>query len=310
MALAAGTTDIHAKTEGVKSNIIPVTVTVPVSLERLSVSQRNYSLLINDMRQLTAEYFNAQGVKQNVTILWQSSNSVIAEISSTGLLVANAKGQCDIIASYNSITSSPILITVMNDPTAVASVEITPPQNSTVQKGSSVQLNAIVKNLNGVAISGKTITWRSSNEMVFTISSTGLATALSDVGTANIIAEADQVQSPSIMLTTKAKIRMGTFVSAGGYHTSGTCSIGVVNGRSLLSLHSDFDTSFALGTYIYLANDTNGSKVRSSGFHVSLITTDGVQTFDVTGKVNIDDYKYVISLCYPASVTFGYAELK
>jgi hypothetical protein len=85
-----------------------------------------------------------------------------------------------------------------------------------------------------------------------------------------------------------------------------------VDGNIILELSSNFETSFALGTFIYMANVTNGSQVRSSGLEVAQITTNGAKSFNLTAinpGIKLTDYTYVIILCKPATVTFGYAQL-
>jgi uncharacterized protein YjdB len=61
-------------------------------------------------------------------------------------------------------------------PEVVASVSITNPSTS-LQYGLTVQLAGSVKSASGTALSGRTITWTTSNEVIARISSTGLVTA-------------------------------------------------------------------------------------------------------------------------------------
>lgn len=78
-------------------------------------------------------------------------------------------------------------------------------------------------------------------------------------------------------------------------------------------MSSNFETSFALGTFIYLANSTSGSSVRSTGLEVAEIKNNGAKTFNITqikSNATLTDFKYVVILCKPASLTFGFAELK
>jgi hypothetical protein len=85
------------------------------------------------------------------------------------------------------------------------------------------------------------------------------------------------------------------------------------NGKLTLTLSDNFETSFALGTFVYLANSTAGSAVRSQGLELGEVKTNGAKSFDITainGNVKIDTYRYAIILCKPASLTFGYADLK
>lgn len=105
----------------------------------------------------------------------------------------------------------------------------------------------------------------------------------------------------------------GTFVSANGYKASGMAVLEDDNGDIILSFSDDFMASFALGTFIYLANNnSSGTSIRSNGIELDEIKKNGSHTFNVTQKfpgTTISQYKYVIVLCKPASIVFGYAEM-
>src|SRR5205085_12411481 len=78
-------------------------------------------------------------------------------------------------------TSLPILTNV-----PVATVEVTPPSAS-VQAGQTVQLTATPKDANGAPLSGRTVTWSSSNTAVATVSNGGLVSGVTP-GSATITA--------------------------------------------------------------------------------------------------------------------------
>lgn len=69
---------------------------------------------------------------------------------------------------------------------AVASVTITP-DNPSIVVGATVQLNAAVRNASGAAVTGASVTWRSDNEAVATVNTTGRVAGIS-AGTARVIA--------------------------------------------------------------------------------------------------------------------------
>jgi hypothetical protein len=60
---------------------------------------------------------------------------------------------------------------------AVASVVITPP-TSTVSQGSATQLSAVTYDANSQRLTGRTVTWTSSNTAIATVSSTGLVAGI------------------------------------------------------------------------------------------------------------------------------------
>src|SRR5437773_589908 len=93
------------------------------------------------------------------TVTWSSSNTTVATVSNSGLVSGVTPGTATITATSEgkSGTSS---ITVTNVP--VASVDVTPPSAS-VQAGQTVQLTATPRDAGGNPLSGRTVTWSSSN---------------------------------------------------------------------------------------------------------------------------------------------------
>lgn len=251
----------------------------------------------------------------NKAIEWFSENNMILAISTTGEVTALATGTANIYAKSSGIKSNTITIAVAQgvDPNATASVVITSPKVSLIT-GESLQLGVIVKNAAGQMLNGKTIEWISGNSGVVIVSNNGNITA-TGIGSANIYARSEGIISNTVTISVSMPgvSRTGIFVKAGGYEAAGTATLSTQGGELILDLGADFKTSFALGTFIYLSNSTNASTVKATAFEVSQITTNGAKKFNISklkSSIQITDYKYVVILCKPASVTFGYAELK
>src|SRR5206468_10532504 len=104
------------------------------------------------------------------TVTWSSSNTAVATVSNSGLVSGVTPGTATITATSEgkSGTSS---VTVTNVP--VATVDVTPPSAS-VQAGQTVQLTATPKDAGGTPLSGRTVTWSSSNTAVAAVSNGGL----------------------------------------------------------------------------------------------------------------------------------------
>jgi hypothetical protein len=120
-----------------------------------------------------------------------------------------------------------------------------------------------VQNIRGETLTGKTVEWFSENAAILRVDANGQATALAG-GVAAVHAKVNGVKSNSVDLTVGAD-RAGPFVPAGGYAASGTAMLRTENGQVILDLGPNFRTSFALGTYIYLANSTNAGHGPLSG---------------------------------------------
>jgi uncharacterized protein YjdB len=264
------------------------------------------SLSVGDKQVISIEYLNQYGVKEDKALTWASSKPTVATATNNEV-IALASGTTMLTGSIETINII-IDLTVVGGANDVASVTVSPPTTTTLQIGQTIQLDAKATNMNGTDLSGKTFEWFSENSTILTVSASGLVSALAN-GEAEIHSKVDGVKSNSIKFTVgTVSGRMGTFQSAGGYSAKGSVTVTEAGGKLVVSLGADYNASVALGTFIYLANSTNGGTVKSAGLELGQ-WSNGAKTFEAVG-VKLNQYKYVVVLCKPASVTFGFAELK
>ncbi|OAQ39830.1 hypothetical protein A5893_09665 [Pedobacter psychrophilus] len=269
------------------------------------------ALRVNETATISAKYFDEYGIEKIVPFTWASTQPQIVSVNSAGKITAIAAGSAQIYTQYQNTTANSINITVVATDNAVAKVIITSTKTN-LNLNENLNLSISAQNINNQLVNGQTTQWFSENESILKVDGSGKVTAVAN-GVAGIHAKIDGVKSNSIDFTVGSSELTGTFISAGGYQAVGDASLKNVNGDVTLNLASNFSTSFALGTFVYLANSTNGATVRSAGLELGEIKTNGAKTFNVSqikSGVTLRDYKYVIILCKPASVTFGYAELK
>lgn len=268
-------------------------------------------LMPSQTTQIEAVYYDEYGIEKVVEMDWTTSKPSVATVDQNGLVTAVNGGQTVIQASYNGILSSTVNINVVLGPDDVAVVTLTLTQTN-LEIGQSVDLSDHIKvtNINGDELFGKTAEWFSENESILSVDETGVVTAIGN-GIAGIHAKVEGVKSNSVNFVVGMS-RVADFESAGGYTAIGTATLRLQGEDLILEFSDNFQTSFALGTFVYLANSTNGPTVRSNGFEVAQITTNGSKTFnisDLDDNIGLFDYRYVIILCKPAQVTFGYADL-
>jgi len=193
----AGTATITATSEG-QSGTASVTVSnVPVA----SVTVTPASASVNEGKtvQLTATPKDANGTPlTGRTVTWVSGNTTVATVSSSGLVTGKVAGTVTITATSEG-QSGTSAITVVHVPVASVSVA---PASASVQAGSAIQLTATPKDANGNPLSGRTVSWSSSNTSVATVSSSGLVTGVT-VGSATITATSEgQSGTSAITVTT------------------------------------------------------------------------------------------------------------
>lgn len=277
---------------------------------KLEILPERMALLVGTSEMADATYLNTFGVKESVPVGWSIKPTTIASVNASGSVKAKAPGQALLFANY-SITTDSIRVTVVQDENDVAYVDISVPETS-LSIGESIVGLAKAKNINKVEISGSIVQWFSTDESIVTVDGTGTLTALGS-GVVRIYAVVEEVYSNEIEITINGGKRIGTFQSANGYMASGMASLEVVNGALILKLSDDFMTDFALGTFIYLANDNmSGTSIRNEGIELGEITTNGSHTFNVTENfpnTTLSQFQYVIVLCKPASIPFGFAQL-
>ena len=145
----------------------------PVTIVRLSSSHR--SMFVGEIVQLSAEALDNEGkVLTNRPITWTTSDPAIATVTDNGQVTALAVGGA-IITATSEDKSAVASITVSAVP--VASVVISP-DSSDLVVGQTAQLTAEVRDGSGNALSGRAVTWGTSNAALATVSSDGLVTAV------------------------------------------------------------------------------------------------------------------------------------
>ena len=201
---AAGTATITATSEG-QSDYADVTVTsVAAPVASVSVAPASASVPVGQTVQLTATPRDASGQPLGGrTVTWVSNNPTVATVSSTGLVAGAAVGSATITATSEGQSGSST-ITVTNPPAPVASVTVTPATASLVGN-QTVQLTAVPKDASGNPLTGRTVTWGTSNTGVATVSGSGLVTGKGG-GSATITATSEGQSGTSTITVTAAPV--------------------------------------------------------------------------------------------------------
>ncbi|HXO84970.1 MAG TPA: Ig-like domain-containing protein, partial [Gemmatimonadales bacterium] len=149
-----------------------VTVTPPAALLRLGGSAT-----------FTATTRDSTGaVLSGRAITWASTNSGVASVDAGGAVSAAAVGTASIIASSEGLSDTAV-VTVTLVP--VATVTVAPP-SATILRGTTTPFTATLRDSAGGVLTGRSISWSSTNTAVATVNSSGVATGVS-VGSASII---------------------------------------------------------------------------------------------------------------------------
>jgi serine/threonine protein kinase/alpha-tubulin suppressor-like RCC1 family protein/uncharacterized protein YjdB len=150
----------------------------PAPVASITVIPSSTALVVGDTAQLAAVLMDAsRNILASVghTVVWRSGDTTKARMSPSGVVQARAAGRVDVIAmSEGRSDTGAVVITTVAAP--VAGVEILGP--SGVATGDTTLLTAHPKDAQGNVLTGRTITWGSSDRTIATVSPTGTVTAL------------------------------------------------------------------------------------------------------------------------------------
>ena len=154
-----------------------VTVTVPVS--GIQLSQTSAALTVGDTLTLTKTIYPSDATNQAVT--WMSSSDAVASVDSNGKITAKTAGSA--VITCKSVSDNSVVgicnVTVkakVQTPSEIKVNKITLNKTTaSVTKGKTLQLTATVAPVNAT---NRTVTWKTSDKNVATVSENGLVTAV------------------------------------------------------------------------------------------------------------------------------------
>ena len=202
-AVAAGSATVTATSEG-RAGTSAITVTVPTPIiARVAVTPENSSLEQGQTIQLHATAQNSSGqAVPGQTFGWTSSNSGVASVNGSGLIMAVSAGTATITASTGGVSgTATITVTVPPPPTPTVTNVSVAPATGNIQQGQTIQLNATARDANGNVMPGQTFSWTSDNSGIATVNSSGLVMAVG-AGTATITASVSGVSGSATITVT------------------------------------------------------------------------------------------------------------
>ena len=165
-----GTATITATIDGVSGASAVTVSNVPV--KSVSVSPNPASVGVGASTPLSATVKDANDqVTTGRVVAWTSSNNGVATVSSAGVVTGVAAGTATITAtSEGQSGSATVTVTAGGVSVSPSSLSLTPLQ--------SKPLTATVTDANGKPINNPQVSWRSSNDLVATVSNAGVVTGV------------------------------------------------------------------------------------------------------------------------------------
>ena len=188
-----------AQTQKLYVDDVVVTQAPPNAIASVEVTPSTTALAVGSSVQLTATARDAGGAAVPATFTWSSSNESAISVSPTGLATAIAAGTADVSATTSGISGRSTI--TVSGAIPVASVSVVPGTGS-VQVGQSLQFAATPRDAAGNPLSGRVVSWTSSDPAVATVDATGRAVGVS-AGTTVLRATSEgQSGTASLSVTT------------------------------------------------------------------------------------------------------------
>ncbi len=269
--VAAGPVTIRARVEGVEGQASLTVAPIPVA--SVMVSPSSGSVEVGLTLQLTATPRDAGGAPLIGRMAnWSSSNTSRATVDGSGRVTGIAAGTVTITATSDGRNGS---ATVMVTSIPVANVTVSP-SSGAVEVGSTLQLAATSRDANGTPLTGRTVTWQSSNTSLAVVSDSGLVTGVSP-GNVGIIATVENRAA-------EARIAVGgnsiVMLSSGGGFSCGFSLLDVVYCWSGTSPGGEYDRPVLGGAHsprepVAIDRDRNFSFVDAGVDHACALTQEG-----------------------------------
>src|SRR2546426_141607 len=184
---AGGPVTVTATSEG-KSGTSGVTVT-PAPVASVDVTPSPASVVVGTTLQLTATPKDAAGnALTGRSVTWATSDATIATVDANGLVTGKAAGGPVTITATSEGKSGSSAVTVNAVP--VASVDVSP-ASGTIQVAATIQLTASPKDASGNPLTGRIVTWSTSDAGLATVDANGLVTGKAAGGPVTVTATSE-----------------------------------------------------------------------------------------------------------------------
>jgi len=194
MALAPGTTSVTATIGNVqRAGTVTVQPSAPASI---TLTPSSLDVTLGSALKIGAVVRDSSGAAiPGARVIWSSGNTSVAVVDSTGRVTGKSVGIATVKAQSGSAVSF-ATVTVLTIPTGTVAVS---PASVTVKLGATTRFSATVRDPSGQVLSGRAISWTSSQPFVATIDSNGVATAVGP-GSTTIAASSGGVNGSATLI--------------------------------------------------------------------------------------------------------------
>ncbi len=262
--VSAGAVTITASAGG-KSGTVALAVLPPVAT--VTVASASATIFVGATQQLTATLRDAgNNVLSGRAVTWSSSNPTVASVSTSGLVTAGTVGGAATITASSEGRSGSAAITVLRP---VATIALSP-TSAVLAPGATQQLTATLQDADSNVLTGRTVTWTTSDPTVASVSTTGLVTAGTAVGMATITSSSEG-RSSAATITVQRPVATVTLLPASVLLAPGAA-------QQLIAMLQDADNNVLTGRIVtYMTSSPTVASVSTTGL-VTAGTAEGTAT--------------------------------
>jgi len=204
-AIARGSANITATMDAKSASAaVAVSEPEPPPVASITVTLNAPSITVGQSTQAVAVLKDANGnTLTGRAVTWTSEAPSLATVSASGLVAAIGAGTATITASAEGKTGNTTIVIQPAAPAPVASVALSATSTS-MSIGESQAVTVVLRDAQGNVLSGRSISWSSSNLSVMSVAPSGIVTALGG-GTATVTATSEG-KSGTITFTVAAPV--------------------------------------------------------------------------------------------------------
>ena len=264
---------VASGTPGAVTDSATVTV-APVPVASVALTPGSASLFVGQSVQLNATPLDSiGGVLTGRVVTWTSSTSSIATVTGSGLVTAAGAGSATITATSEGKQAS---ASITGSTVPVATVGVSP-ASANVAVGGTQQLSAVTRDSAGTTLTGRVVTWTSSNTTVATVSASGLVTGRA-AGAATITATSEGKTATSAITVFVVPVATVTVSPV-----SATIAVGAT--RQLAAVTKDSAGNTLTGRVVtWTSNNTTVATVSASGLVTAPVAGSATITATSEGK--------------------------
>lgn len=248
------------------------------SVDRLELNPGAQTLVIGQKQQFIATPSTNSGkIVDGKVATWSSSTPAVATVDANGIVTGVAGGTSTITATVGDLSATATVSVWF----ATATVTLTPTagQSTTIRQEGSVQLNTTFTDASGATVTGRQVTWTSSNPAVASVNGSGFVSGITD-GTTTITATTLDGRSGTTVVTVSGAPVVATVATAAT--TNRYIGIGQTE-QIVATVRAASGTTLSLTgrTVVWASSNTAVATVSNTGL-VTMLASSGTANITVT----------------------------